>query len=54
MINGHHNQEQVHQEYVIFDREQAYPSYVVQYKVWTVDLDCRFQKLRGHNAAQAV
>ena len=43
MINGHHNQEQVHQEYVIFDREQAYPSYVVQYKVWTVDLDCGFK-----------
>ena len=33
MINGHHNQQQMHQEYVIFDREQAYPCYVVQYTV---------------------
>lgn len=32
-ILGHHNPNQVHQEFVIFDREQAYPSYVVQYKV---------------------
>ena len=31
LITGHHSQNQVHQEYVIFDREQAYPSYVVQY-----------------------
>lgn len=33
LINGHHNQQQVHQEYVIFDREQAYPCFVVQYTV---------------------
>ena len=33
LINGHHNQLQMHQEYVIFDREQAYPCYVVQYTV---------------------
>ena len=32
-ITGHHNQIQVHQEFVIFDREQAYPSFVVQYLV---------------------
>ena len=30
-ISGHHNPIQVHQEFVIFDREQAYPAYVVQY-----------------------
>ena len=30
---GHHNQSQFHQEFAIFDREQAYPCYVVQYKV---------------------
>eukprot|EP00438_Fugacium_kawagutii_P003644 Skav224214 [mRNA] locus=scaffold939:985137:987398:- [translate_table: standard] len=33
LIKGHHNSNQIHQEYVIFDREQAYPSYVVQYTV---------------------
>ena len=33
-IRGHHRQNQLHQEYVIFDREQAYPSYVVQYELW--------------------
>ena len=33
VINGHHNQQQIHQEYVIFDKEQAYPCYVVQYTV---------------------
>ena len=32
-ISGHHNQQQLHQEYVIFDRDQAYPCYVVQYTV---------------------
>lgn len=32
-INGHHRQQQLHQEYVIFDRDQAYPCYVVQYTV---------------------
>ncbi|CAL1162084.1 unnamed protein product [Cladocopium goreaui] len=32
-ITGHQNQEQIHQEYVIFDREQAYPCFVVQYRV---------------------
>ena len=32
-ISGHHgpNQLQVHQEFVVFDREQAYPAFVVQY-----------------------
>eukprot|EP00438_Fugacium_kawagutii_P003648 Skav224218 [mRNA] locus=scaffold939:1032560:1035025:- [translate_table: standard] len=33
LIKGHHNQNQIHQEFVIFDGEQAYPSYVVQYTV---------------------
>ena len=32
-IKGHHKHRQVHQEYVVFDREQAYPCYVVQYIV---------------------
>ena len=32
-VQGHHNQSQLHQEYVIFDREQAYPCFVVQYIV---------------------
>eukprot|EP00438_Fugacium_kawagutii_P003637 Skav224207 [mRNA] locus=scaffold939:864265:864903:- [translate_table: standard] len=32
-IKGHHNPNQIHQEFVIFDREQAYPCYVVQYTV---------------------
>ena len=31
-ISWHHGQKQVHQEFVIFDREQAYPSFVVQYR----------------------
>ena len=30
-IGGHHAQTQVHQEFVIFERDQAYPSFVVQY-----------------------
>eukprot|EP00439_Symbiodinium_sp_Y106_P071462 s811_g12.t2 len=30
-IQGHHNPNQIHQEFVIFDREQAYPAFVVQY-----------------------
>ena len=30
---GHHNSSQLHQEFVLFDREQAYPCYVVQYEV---------------------
>ncbi|CAE7701712.1 Tnks [Symbiodinium sp. CCMP2456] len=30
-IHGHHNSHQAHQEFVIFDREQAYPCFVVQY-----------------------
>ena len=30
-ISRHHNPNQVHQEFVIFDQEQAYPSFVVQY-----------------------
>ena len=32
-VQGHHHQYQFHQEYVIFDREQAYPCYVVQYTI---------------------
>eukprot|EP00435_Cladocopium_sp_Y103_P007578 s4866_g2.t1 len=32
-IKGHHNIHQLHQEFVIFDGEQAYPSYVVQYTI---------------------
>ena len=31
LIKGHHKPNQVHQEYVIFDREQAYPAFVVEY-----------------------
>ena len=30
-IRGHPQREQVHQEFVLFDREQAYPCFVVQY-----------------------
>ncbi|CAK9096764.1 unnamed protein product [Durusdinium trenchii] len=30
-IAGHHQSQQFHQEFVIFDREQAYPFYVVKY-----------------------
>ena len=30
-VTGHHMPAQVHQEFVIFDREQAYPAFVVQY-----------------------
>ena len=33
-IKGHHNSKQIHQEFAIFDREQAYPAYIVQYSVW--------------------
>ena len=36
LVSGHHNPQQIHQEYVIFDREQAYPCYVVQYTVWNI------------------
>ncbi|CAK9087332.1 unnamed protein product [Durusdinium trenchii] len=32
-IKGHHNTTQLHQEFVISDREQAYPCYVVQYRL---------------------
>lgn len=32
-IKGHHNTTQVHQEFVVCDREQAYPCYVVEYRV---------------------
>lgn len=32
-IIRHHNAQQIHQEFVIFDRDQAYPSYVVQYEL---------------------
>ena len=34
LIKGHHKPNQVHQEYVIFDREQAYPAFVVEYTLW--------------------
>ena len=30
-ITGHHNPIQLHQEFVIFGQEQAYPSFIVQY-----------------------
>ena len=30
-ITGHHKSTQIHQEFVLFDRDQAYPSFVVQY-----------------------
>lgn len=30
-IDGHHNETQTHQEFVICDGKQAYPCYVVQY-----------------------
>ena len=30
-ISWHHSPTQVHQEFVVFDREQAYPAFVVQY-----------------------
>eukprot|EP00438_Fugacium_kawagutii_P003640 Skav224210 [mRNA] locus=scaffold939:965398:965733:- [translate_table: standard] len=33
IIQGHHSSCQIHQEFVIFDREQAYPCYVVRYTV---------------------
>ena len=32
-IQGHPKTKQIHQEFVIFDREQAYPCYVVQYEI---------------------
>ena len=32
-IHGHHNPHQVHQEFVVFEKEQAYPAFVVQYLV---------------------
>ena len=32
-IKGHHRGNQIHQEFVIFDREQAYPCYVVRYEM---------------------
>ena len=32
-VSGHPHKEQIHQEFVICDREQAYPAYVVQYVV---------------------
>ena len=32
-IQGHPKTKQIHQEFVIFDREQAYPCYVVQYEL---------------------
>ena len=33
VISGHVHQRQIHQEFVIFDREQAYPAFVVKYVV---------------------
>ena len=33
LVKGHHQLKQIHQEFVIFDREQAYPCYVVQYEL---------------------
>ena len=47
LVSGHHNPQQIHQEYVIFDREQAYPCYVVQYTVWNI-LIVVSKKLRHH------
>ena len=32
-MTGHHNKFQVHQEFVIFDGDQAYPAFVVQYEL---------------------
>ena len=32
-IQGHHSIHELHQEFVFFDGEQAYPSYVVQYTI---------------------
>ena len=32
-IKGHHNSAQLHQEFVIYQMEQAYPSYVIQYQL---------------------
>ena len=32
-IMRHHSGQQIHQEFVIFERDQAYPSYVVQYEL---------------------
>ena len=32
-IKGHHQTQQIHQEFVIFHTEQAYPCYVVQYEM---------------------
>ena len=36
-IRGHHQTEQIHQEFVIFEREQAYPCFVVQYELCPYD-----------------
>ena len=33
LIQGHHNPEQLHQEFVVFERDQAYPCFVVQYQL---------------------
>ena len=46
-IRGHHNQIQVHQEFVIFDRDQAFPCYVVRYVVW---IKCLKGDFRSHVA----
>ena len=32
-IAGHHQSQQLHQEFVIFEREQAFPCFVVQYEL---------------------
>ena len=52
LINGHPSQNQIHQEYVIFDREQAYPCFVVQYTVWTLIWTVVSKNVR-QNAASA-
>eukprot|EP00435_Cladocopium_sp_Y103_P056424 s886_g19.t1 len=54
MINGHHNQQQIHQEYVIFDREQAYPCYVVQYTAHPKSSGIRKQVKRLREAVDSA
>ena len=47
-IQGHPKTKQIHQEFVIFDREQAYPCYVVQYELWRFGISS--QKTFAENA----
>ena len=47
-IQGHPKTKQIHQEFVIFDREQAYPCYVVQYELWRCGISS--QKTFAENA----